>query len=468
MLCCFIDSPSSSDDVWCRPSNFPNPIIFCCLWSVVFLRRIFCLGVLEVCCASSKVRILIFLIECSCSVLFLLGGFCFLVASNSMGQFNIRYDPTYAFPFTVEMHTDLNSSSAPHIFALLSLLLAFSAFAGLLPVRSLLPRLLFVALFTYFSSRALEQFAYPLLNTEGVVSLDGNAFGLPWISCLTFCFFGTSTVLNVSSPGNSGQWIMAIFATSPGVFLLWMVIEESYHLLTPLCFAASLSHIAVAVCSRIIEFARQHDPVFLSHSIQPTSVPFAESVCILCATFGFVFGVVTCWLTRHSVFFDFAIPLLSLVFYTTGDGRVVKYTPALAISATISSCWWVISALYSILLKGHDGLQFLNHFQSSSTSFLFEDLEISIWNENDEVVFRWMCLLHVFLLLLALPGVILPFLRRQNESEDLMFILGVVGALVAIVSQVWSIRLLGIVSGLYSAWRCLDVGRNVRKSDQTI
>lgn len=400
-------------------------------------------------------------------MLFLLGGFCTLVATNSLGQFSFRYDPTYPIPIMLEVHPDLNPSSVSHLDFLLSFILAFSAFAGLMPIRSLVPRLLFVVLFTYFSSKALEQIAYPTL-TQGVVTLDGGIFGFPWISCLTLCFFGTSTVLHVSSPGTSGQWIIAILTASPMFFLIWMVIEESDQLFTPLCFSASLTHISVALCSRIIEFARQHDPVYLSHSTPAASIPFAESVCILSATFGFVFGLISCWLNRHAVFFDFAIPVLALVFCTTGDGRLLHSTPAFGISASISALWWVISALYSLLLKGHDGLQFLQHFQSSSSSFLFEDLAISIWNENDEIVFRWMTLLHLCLLLFALPGVILPFLRRQNESDDLMFVLGIVGALVAIVSQVWSIRLLGVVSALYSAWRCLDIGRNVRKSEQTI
>jgi hypothetical protein len=439
------------------------------------------------------------LLSLATSILFLLGGFCSLMASNSLGQLSVRYDPSQPIPVTFELlgTPGYSSSGDSHIFHILSLLLAFSAFAGLLPVRSLIPRLLFVIIFTSCSAKALEQIAFPLLSSEEVVTLDGGIFGLPWLSCLTLCFLGTSTVLNASSAsmGSSGQWIMAIFGASPLLFFLWIFLEESFHLLAPLSFACCLVNGVVALCSRMIEFARQHDPAYLA-TISSTKTtqqhqqrsgaaaaavgvtrPFVESVCVMCACVGFVYGILTSWLSRHSVTFDFIIPLLSLLFYTTGDGTLIPSTPALGISACLSSIWWILSALFSLFFKGHDGLQFLNQFvtSSSSNSFLLfslggvlEDANVSIWNDNDEIIFNWMTILHIGLLCLTLPGLILSFLRRRQESEDLMFILAAVSLLSAIISQIWSLRLLGLISALYSAWRCYDIGHNTRRSDQTI
>jgi hypothetical protein len=424
------------------------------------------------------------------SILFLLGGFCCLMASNSLGQLSFRYDPSQPIPFSFELLTngDPSSSTGSHIFYILSLLLAFSAFAGLLPVRSLIPRLLFVVVFTFFSAKALEQVAFPLVTSEEVVTVDGGMFALPWLSCITLCFLGTSTVLNASTSSaamgaqGSGQWVMALFVASPIVFFIWILIEESFHLLAPLSLACCLVNGVVAFCSRMIEFARQHDPVYLSNSSTKVAssstsstvpvTPFAESVCVICSCVAFISGIFTCWLSRHLVLFDFAIPLLSLIFYTTGDGTLIQATPALGISASLSSLWWILSALFSLFLKGHDGLQFLNQFSSgggsSSSFFLFEDVNVSIWNDNDEIFFSWVTFLHLGLLFLTLPGVILSFLRRRQESEDLMFILAAVSLLSAIISQIWSLRLLGLTSAVYSAWRCYDIGHNTRRSDQTI
>jgi hypothetical protein len=394
------------------------------------------------------------------------------VASNSLGRLNIRYDPSLPTYFSLEVLSDSRDDSpvGSHIYLLLSLLLSFSAFAGLMPVRSLLQRLLFVAFFTYSSAKSLEQIAFPDTLSDTVVTVDRGIFGLPWLSCVALSFFGTSTVLNaaVSVPGSSGQWITALFVVSPLLFFFSIIIEQADHYLAPLCSASSFSHIVVAVCSRVLEFSRQHDPLYLANAATKSSVPFTESVCVISACVGFLFGAISCWLSRHLVFFDFALPLLSLVFYTTGDGFVVPATPALGVAALVSSLWWIMSAIYSLFLKGHDGLQFLQEFRSSSSSFLFEDVDVSIWNGEDEVVLRWVTLLHVGLLLVALPGVILSFLRRRNESEDLMFVLAVVSLLSAILSQIWSIRLLGLISALYAAWRCHDIGRNIRKGDQTI
>jgi hypothetical protein len=396
------------------------------------------------------------------------------VASNSLGRLNIRYDPSLPTLFSFEVLDEpLGDSSrgGAHGYLLLSLLLSFSAFAGVMPVRSLLPRLLFVAIFTFVSAKSLEQITFPDTVSETVVTVDGGLFGLPWLSCLALSFFGTSTVLNaaVSVPGSSGQWMTALLVACPFLSLVWIAIEQADHYLAPLCFASSLTHIVVAACSRVLEFSRQHDPVYLANSAAAkSSVPFTESVCVISSCVGFLFGAIACWFSRHLVLFDFALPLLSLVFYTTGDGNVIPSTPALGVVAIVSSLWWIVSAIYSLFLKGHDGLQFLQQFRSSSTPFLLDDVDASIWNGDDEVAFRWITVLHIGLLLVALPGIILSFLRRRNESEDLMFVLAVVSLLSAILSQIWSIRLLGVVSALYAAWRCYDIGRNIRKGDQTI
>jgi hypothetical protein len=443
-------------------------MLICCRRNLVFLHRLVRVSLLAFCRAPKKVvdRKLTWLIF-SPSLLCLIGGLCFLFASESLGHLNIVYDPSSPFYFTLNFlvpETE-GESDTSNIYLILAFLLALFAFSGLMPVRSLLPRLLFITAFTYLSAKSLEQVSFPFAT-------EGSMFGLPWICCLLLTLFGTSTVLNASASatGNSGHWMMGIFVGSPLLFLLWIALDSSeVQHLSGVCFASSLSHILVSSCCRVVEFSRQHDPTYLSRSTNKTIIPFAESVCVICSCAGFFYGLIYSWLSRHAIVFDMMIPVLSLVFSTTTDGAIVNDLPSLGFAALISSLWWMGSALYSLFLKGRDGLQFLQQFESSSSIvFLFEDVDISVWNDQDQVIGKWITFLHLFLLILPLPGLYLSFLRRPKESEDLMFVLAILGVLSAIISQVWSIRLLGVTCALYSGWRCFDIGKNVRKSDQVI
>lgn len=344
-----------------------------------------------------------------------------------------------------------------------------------MPVRTIIPRLLFIATFTYCGAKSLEYIGYPTIHPDLNTTYDG-IFSFTWISSFILCFLGTSTILNASASisGNSGRWFLGLFVIFPFCCILWIVLVPSLNdHLSGFCFITSLTHILVSISCRITEFSRQHDPIHIARTASSSSsknkniIPFTESVCIITSFVGFFFGLSCCWLIRHQVYFDFIIPLLSLVFFTTADGAFLERIPALGISAFISSIWWILSALYSILLKGHDGLQFLQSFSSSKVTF-WEDANISIWNDQDEIIFQWMTLAHIIILIVILPGFILSILRRKTESEDLMFVLAVLSLLAGITSQIWSLRLLGFTTALYSAWRCYDIGQSTRKSDQVI
>ena len=96
------------------------------------------------------------------SVLCLAGGFCLLVASNALGPINLVYDPSSPTLFTVQMlrtpDDDASSGGAGGgVFFVLSALLCACAFSGLMPLKSALQRLLFLATFSYCGARALEQ-----------------------------------------------------------------------------------------------------------------------------------------------------------------------------------------------------------------------------------------------------------------------------------------------------------------------
>jgi hypothetical protein len=98
-----------------------------------------------------------------CSVLCLLGGFLLLVASNALGPINIVYDASSPLFFTVQM---LASSDADReglegngggVYYMLSAVLCVCAFSGLMPLKTVLQRLLYLLTFSYCAARALEQ-----------------------------------------------------------------------------------------------------------------------------------------------------------------------------------------------------------------------------------------------------------------------------------------------------------------------
>jgi hypothetical protein len=73
------------------------------------------------------------------------------------------------------------------------------------------------------------------------------------------------------------------------------------------------------------------------------------------------------------------------------------------------------------------------------------------------------------MLIVPLPGIALGVLRRKDDSsEELLFVLAIVSLLPIVGAQVNSIRYLGIVGSLFAAWRCYDIGLTQRNSDRLI
>ena len=243
------------------------------------------------------------------------------------------------------------------------------------------------------------------------------------------------------------------------------------HYVLQVYWVATVTTGAVAVCCRVLEISRQSDPHYAARKIAAKKkagssvTTYTESVCTICAVVALCFALLVSASDRHRNM-DFDVPLASLILLTVHSGALISGTPSIAISIMLSACWWTLSGFYSVALKGHDGLQYLNGFASPdpSTGF-FSDRDVSVWSGAADAGVSWLTYLHVALLLIPLPAIVLSFQRRQNESESLMFVLSGLSTLSALCSQVWSIRLLGFTGAIYGCWRCYEIenSRSVSK-----
>jgi hypothetical protein len=95
---------------------------------------------------------------------------------------------------------------------------------------------------------------------------------------------------------------------------------------------------------------------------------------------------------------------------------------------------------------------------------IFSDADVSFWTSPS----IWLPTINLALTLVPLPAIIFSFLRRKEDSEDVLFVLAILSALPVIGAQTTPVRLLGLVGAVYAAWRCYDIGQVNQKSNRLI
>lgn len=299
-------------------------------------------------------------------------------------------------------------------------------------------------------------------------------FSFPWLCCIISTFLATSTVLNASASSatsSTSSWILAIFICVPFSFLIWAIVDESHeHYVHNVYWVAAITTGAATLSCRALDISRQGDPSYLARkaaakkSSGSSALSYTESVCTICASAGFFFSILLSASDRHRNM-DFDLPLASLLILCVRSGGLIPSTPSTVVAVMLSSCWWTMSGFYSVLLKGHDGLQFLHGFASPDESYgFFSDRDVSVWSGSTGDGISWLTYMHIVLLFLPLPSILLSFLRRNNESESLVFVLASISCLSAVASQLWSIRLLGFVGAIYGGWRCYEIENTQAKT----
>jgi len=87
---------------------------------------------------------------------------------------------------------------------------------------------------------------------------------------------------------------------------------------------------------------------------------------------------------------------------------------------------------------------------------LFKDEDISIWSSNTP--YHWLPILNLLLALIPLPAIIVSYLRRKTDTEDMVFVLAILACVSIVGAQCWSVRYLGMSGLVFAAYRCWEIG----------
>jgi len=392
------------------------------------------------------------------SVLLFLAVMSTLVASRAL-PLSFEIDPNSPTYLIVSLHPDL-AENHNAVFLLLSSLLLVSAAINVIPVKQAIPRLLFLIVFSYCSARALLGWCFPLsLNND---SPQHGILQLPWLYCICTSFLASSTSVHSglsSKPKDTpdtpvGSVMFVCFACLPFGALAWTLIEGTLHEnYQGILWTAAVSNGFIAVSTRAAEISRE------IKGLRGLKDASSMSVCMLSTVSGIFWTAIASVLT-HTVSSDVTIPLSCLLLLTLKRNLIYDIHP-LALAGLVSSIWWIISAIYSIFIKGYSS-KYLSNFEINVGIFGVEN--VSFWN-NDTL---WFPLLQLLLLLVPIPAVYLGYLRRKDDSEDVMFILALLSVLSVVGSGCSAIRLIGVSGVVFASYRCYDIGQKQVSSNRLI
>jgi hypothetical protein len=386
-----------------------------------------------------------------------------LIATGIVGPPTLTIDLSSPYYFSLSMHPELATMNEDSgIYLIVAVLLLLSAQVNILAVKKSIPRLIFLLSFSYCAAKTSLAWAFPLaLNSD---SPQHGTFQLPWIYCLSLSIIGSSSAVHASL-GNSSSissWIFIISAIIPLAAVLFAIASDDLiEYYNGIIWNAIFVNSSIAIITRISEISRDIQALKTGRpGISPKDSPASASICVLASILG-IFWTVLMTIENHHINPDFAIPMSCLLLLCTRKGIIVNDTHPLAVIALFVSIWWYCSIFYSIFIKGFG-------MDKTKDEFIFaiwgESIDTSIWTSYS----IWVPISNIMMAFLPLPALILSYLRRKGESEDIMFVLAILCVLPIIGSALHSIRLLGLVGTIFASWRCHDVGVMQKRSDRLI
>ena len=410
------------------------------------------------------------------SVFILMALLSLLLAVNALGAFNMSADPNSPVKMVLSLQPEMTNESTG-VYLILSLLLLLSAASGVFPVRKPVPRLLFLLAFSYCSARASMGWFFPLHMGTGLQAHLHSLLQLPWLYSLGTVMLAASSSIHASAPSNAlnstSGWLHLGCAALPLLALLYSVITDTLHeYYEGIFWTAACSNSCVCVLTRLSEITRtlssagKGASAAAAISTAERSAATSSATATLCATSA-VLGVV--WtavaaVSSRGVYADLAVPAASLLFIFTRAGVIVADKPPLAVAAICASGWWLLSALHSILVRGHSAADGYYLFFATSSDFSFGDSDVSVWTNHS----LWVPLLNLLMMLVPLPAILLSFARRSGESEDVLFILAVLSCVPVIGAGVNSVRLLGSAGTIFASCACYQLSASLRKSQRML
>jgi hypothetical protein len=382
-----------------------------------------------------------------------------------------RNSPTY---LVVELHPEL-AGNHEAVFLILSAFLLASVVMNILPIKQALPRVLFLFAFSYCAARTLLGFGFPLaLNQD---SPHHGTLQLPWLYCYSLAFTASSSAIHSysnakpksSAKGDSsfGTVMFLICACLPFGSLVWVMISGTYRVNSHGIFwAAAVTNAILTVCNRLSELSREikmrgSAGLDKRNAAAMSSVASSAAQCIIASSLS-IFWTVIASLSTDAVSSDVTVPLSCLTLMCVNRNLRLTETHPVALAGVAAATWWLVSALYSIFVRGYASSIGLHHFELNVGIYNAE--KVSIWTADG----WWYPVLNFVLLLLPLPAIVLGYLRRKGESEDILFTLAIMSSLAVVASSCASVQLLGVAGVLFGAWRCYDVGVKQADSNRLI
>ena len=260
-----------------------------------------------------------------------------------------------------------------------------------------------------------------------------------------------------------GTWMFVLSASVPFSAFTWAMVthrvRENIH---GILWCSAISNALLAVTVRVSELSKEIKIRGSTGSERKNiGSPASASVCVLAAMLGIGWTAGASVLT-HSSSSDLMVPLSCLLLICTRRNMLVVDVHPVALAAAAASTWWFLSAMYSIFIRGYAASYGISHFELNVG--IFGDENVGFWNSDS-----WLYpLLTLVLAMVPLPAIVLGFLRRKGESEDVLFILALLSALPVMTAQCSSVRLLGVMGVAFGSWRCYDVGQKLADSNRLI
>ena len=393
-----------------------------------------------------------------------------LVAFKAL-PFSFEVDPNSPTYLVLALHPEL-ADAHEAVFLLFCAMLLVAAGMNFVPMKQTLPRLLFLLTFSYCAARTLLGFEFPLaLNAD---SPQHGTFQLPWLYCFFSAFTATSSAIHSyvnskpkASKEESSFGIGMFVASSclPSGATLLSLIAGTYEInCRGIFWTAAICSALVTVFRRVSEILKEVKSRGTAGGDRKVTAALATvassaALCLITASTS-IFYTVSASLISHSVSSDLTVPFSCLTLLCVNRG-ISNAHPALLAGAA-ASAWWVVSSLYTILLKGYFTGSDLSHFELNVG--IFGEENVSYWNTGG----LFYPTLNFSLMLLPLPAIVLGYLRRKNESEDILFVLALMSLVSLVGAQCSSVRLLGVMGTVFGAWRFYDVGARQADSNRLI
>ena len=156
-------------------------------------------------------------------------------------------------------------------------------------------------------------------------------------------------------------------------------------------------HSSITIATRVKELAMDIKTL-KSSGFRARQIGFEASTTTLSTLMTLFWTIVCVTCMRHRFDKDILIPASSLLFLFTKRNVFITDAHPLVVSGFVSCCWWILSAVYDILLKGNSSMWVFHGLENSNG--IFSDADVSIWT-NDNLVYPF---LNLFLMCIPLPG----------------------------------------------------------------